>query len=55
MLLLNPEWYEKTGSPDADEEDMLDLAFGLEPTSRLGCQIRLDESLNGLKVRIPED
>ena len=54
-IIVDPEWYEKTGSPDADEEDMLDLAFGLEPTSRLGCQIRLDESLNGLKVRIPED
>ena len=54
-VVVDPEWYEKTGSPDADEEDMLDLAFGLEPTSRLGCQIRLDESLNGLKVRIPED
>ena len=54
-VVVDPEWYEKTGSPDSDEEDMLDLAFGLEPTSRLGCQIRLDESLNGLKVRIPED
>ena len=32
-VVVDPEWYEKTGSPDADEEDMLDLAFGLEPTS----------------------
>ena len=54
-VVVDPEWYEKTGEHDSDEEDMLDLAFGLEPTSRLGCQIRLDDSLNGLKVTIPED
>ena len=54
-VVVDPEWYGKTGEPDADEEDMLDLAFGLEETSRLGCQIRMDESLSGLKVRIPED
>ena len=47
--------FENLSDASDDEEDMLDLAFGLEPTSRLGCQIRLDESLNGLKVRIPED
>ena len=47
--------FENLSDASDDEEDMLDLAFGLEPTSRLGCQIRLDKSLNGLKVRIPED
>jgi 2Fe-2S ferredoxin len=36
-----------------DEEDMLDLAFGLQKTSRLGCQIVMDETLDGLVVRLP--
>lgn len=54
-VILSQDYYNKLEEPSEDEEDMLDLAFGLEPTSRLGCQIRLDESLNGLKVRIPED
>tara|TARA_B100000686_G_C16112898_1_gene628776 strand:- start:203 stop:514 length:312 start_codon:yes stop_codon:yes gene_type:complete len=54
-VIIDPEWFERTGKPDVDEEDMLDLAFGLEPTSRLGCQIRLDDSLDGLVVKIPEE
>ena len=36
------------------EEDMLDFAFDVRPTSRLSCQIRLKPELNGLTVRIPE-
>ena len=54
-VIVDSEWFGRTGKPDVDEEDMLDLAFGLEPTSRLGCQIRLDESLDGLVVKIPEE
>eukprot|EP00622_Pseudochattonella_farcimen_P003297 FR738440.1.p2 GENE.FR738440.1~~FR738440.1.p2 ORF type:complete len:166 (+),score=4.24 FR738440.1:142-639(+) len=38
-----------------EEEDMLDLAWGLTDTSRLGCQIRVCEELEGLRVNIPED
>ena len=43
------------GLPEAseDEEDMLDLAFGLTHTSRLGCQIMVNDSLEGLKVTLP--
>jgi ferredoxin, 2Fe-2S len=37
----------------AEEEDMLDLAVGVRPTSRLGCQIVLTEELDGLTVRLP--
>ncbi|MGH1481194.1 MAG: 2Fe-2S iron-sulfur cluster-binding protein [Geminicoccales bacterium] len=37
-----------------EEEDMLDLAFGLKPTSRLGCQIVINDDLDGLVVTIPE-
>ena len=54
-IIVDKKWFEKVGEPSEDEEDMLDLAFGLEPTSRLGCQIRMDKSLDGLKVKIPEE
>ena len=48
-----PEWYEKVPAPSDDEEDMLDLAFGLTRTSRLGCQVEITEELDGLVVRLP--
>ena len=41
-VIVEPDWYAKTGGPSEDEEDMLDLAFSLSETSRLGCQITLD-------------
>ncbi|UUX50839.1 ferredoxin family 2Fe-2S iron-sulfur cluster binding protein [Nisaea acidiphila] len=49
------EWYEKLPAPSDDEEDMLDLAFNLSDTSRLGCQIRITEELDGLVVTLPPD
>lgn len=39
--------------PEDDENDMLDLAFGLTETSRLGCQIVMSEELDGLRVKLP--
>jgi len=54
-IIVNPDWFEKTGVPSEDEVDMLDLAFGLSQTSRLGCQIEMSDDLDGLKVAIPED
>ena len=54
-VIVDPAWFSKTGAPSEDEVDMLDLAFGLSGTSRLGCQIGLSEDLDGLKVTIPED
>lgn len=38
-----------------EEEDMLDLAYGLKPTSRLSCQIKLDKSMDGIIFYVPED
>ncbi len=52
-VIVDPAWYAKLAKPTEDEEDMLDLAFGLEKTSRLGCQIVLTEALDGLTVRLP--
>ena len=52
-VIVDPAWFPKLAKPTEDEEDMLDLAFGLEKTSRLGCQIVLTEALDGLVVRVP--
>ena len=54
-VIVDPEWYGKLGEPSEDEEDMLDLAFGLKPTSRLGCQIVMTEELDGLVVELPKE
>ncbi len=52
-VIVDPAWAPKLATPTEDEEDMLDLAFGLEKTSRLGCQIVITEALDGLVVRLP--
>ena len=53
-VIVDPEWYELLKDATEDEEDMLDLAFGLTQTSRLGCQIIMTEELDGLTVRLPQ-
>ncbi len=52
-VVVEKEWFEKLAPASEDEEDMLDLAFGLTHTSRLGCQILMSEALDGLVVRLP--
>ena len=52
-VIVDPEWYDLLPDASEDEEDMLDLAFGLAKTSRLGCQIIVSEELDGLTVRLP--
>ena len=52
-VIVEPEWYELLKDATEDEEDMLDLAFNLSKTSRLGCQIIITEELDGLAVRLP--
>jgi len=52
-VIVEPEWYDMLPTAMEDEEDMLDLAFGLTQTSRLGCQIIITEELDGLVVRLP--
>lgn len=54
-VIVDETWYGKLGEPSEDEEDMLDLAFGLKPTSRLGCQIVMTEELDGLVVALPKE
>ena len=53
-VIVAPEWYDKLEEPSEDEDDMLDQAFGLTATSRLGCQVPLTADLDGLHVTVPE-
>ncbi len=52
-VVVAPEWFDKLAAASDDEEDMLDLAFGLTQTSRLGCQIIMKKALDGLVVTLP--
>lgn len=52
-VIVDQAWYGKLSEATEDEEDMLDLAFGLTHTSRLGCQIMMSDALDGLKVTLP--
>jgi len=54
-VIVDPEDFERLEEPTEDEEDMLDLAFGLTRTSRLGCQIIVTEELDGLTVTLPQE
>tara|TARA_Y100000588_G_C14049384_1_gene836456 strand:+ start:259 stop:591 length:333 start_codon:yes stop_codon:yes gene_type:complete len=54
-IIVDKKWYSKLDEMTEDEEDMLDLAFGLTRTSRLGCQIRITETLDGLVVSLPKE
>ncbi len=53
-VIVEADWFELLKDASEDEEDMLDLAFGLTQTSRLGCQIIITEELDGLTVRLPQ-
>ncbi|MBJ90849.1 MAG: 2Fe-2S ferredoxin [Woeseia sp.] len=54
-IIVDKKWYCKLEEASEDEEDMLDLAFGLTRTSRLGCQIVITEELDGLEVSLPKE
>jgi 2Fe-2S ferredoxin len=52
-VIVDPSWYGKLAKATEDEEDMLDLAFDLQETSRLGCQLIMTDALDGLVVKLP--
>lgn len=54
-LIFDQEVYDTLPPKSDEEEDMLDLAFELTETSRLGCQINVTKEFEGIKVRIPDD
>ncbi len=53
-VYVNEEWTGVTGDPEPMEEDMLDFAYDVRPNSRLSCQIKVTDALDGLVVQIPE-
>lgn len=53
-LVIDADWYPRLPEKSLNEEDMLDLAFSLTETSRLGCQIRVTEEMDGMIVALPE-
>ena len=53
-VYIDASWREKTGKPAEMEDDMLDFAFDVRDESRLACQIKVSEALDGLIVRVPD-
>ncbi|KAK4768583.1 hypothetical protein SAY87_003724 [Trapa incisa] len=53
VIVMNMEYYNKLEDPSDEENDMLDLAFGLTETSRLGCQVIAKPELEGIRLAIP--
>lgn len=54
-VIVAQRWFERLPEASEEEEDMLDLAAGVKPTSRLSCQIMLSERLDGLEAQIPSE
>ena len=54
-VVLEQEVFSELDAVDDEEMDMLDLAFGLEDTSRLGCQVKVSKLLEGRKVTLPTE
>ena len=53
-VYVDEAWREKVGAPTPMEEDMLDFGFDVRPNSRLSCQIKVSDELDGLVVSTPE-
>ena len=53
-VYVDKEWLNKTGEADDMETDMLDFAFDVEENSRLSCQIKISDDLDGLVIKLPE-
>lgn len=53
VIITDEELYNKLPEPTDEENDMLDLAFGLTETSRLGCQVIAKPELDGLRLALP--
>ncbi|KAF4740854.1 Adrenodoxin, mitochondrial [Perkinsus olseni] len=51
--ILSQDLYDSLPEPSEEEEDLLDLAPGLEDTSRLGCQVKVTEDMDGQEVKLP--
>jgi ferredoxin, 2Fe-2S len=54
-VIVEAQWFDRLPPPSEDEEDMLDLAWGVAPTSRLGCQVVVTDALDGMVVSLPRE
>ncbi len=54
-VIVAADWFDRLDPASEEEEDMLDMAFGLTRTSRLGCQITMTDELDGLIVTLPSE
>lgn len=52
-VILERDVYDRLPEPSDEENDMLDMAYGLTETSRLGCQVRVTPDMNGIRIRLP--
>jgi 2Fe-2S ferredoxin len=55
QVYVDDSWFETVGAAEGMEEDMLDFAFNPKRTSRLSCQIKVTDALDGLIVYVPEE
>lgn len=53
VIVMDVDYYNKLEDPTDEENDMLDLAFGLTETSRLGCQVIAKPELDGVRLALP--
>jgi 2Fe-2S ferredoxin len=51
--IIDPEWVHATGQANPQEDELLDMVDSRQPTSRLSCQIKVTEEMDGLVVRLP--
>ncbi len=54
QVYVDEAWRAAVGGPSKDETSILDFAPGLQPNSRLSCQIKVSDALDGLVVRMPQ-
>lgn len=54
-IYVGQDWMERVGPPTMMEEDMLDFAYDIRPSSRLSCQIKINDEFDGLTVEVPKD
>lgn len=53
-VIVDPDYYDELPEPSDEENDMLDLAYGLTETSRLGCQLKMSKDIDGIRVALPQ-
>ena len=53
LVHVDEKWFPVVGPPSAEEEEQLDAAFEVKPTSRLSCQIKVTDAIDGLIVHTP--